>query len=96
MAGRVGVQIVPPNCILAEGRDEREMRFSLLRAKSRRERERPRPDARHANRYARRHERALHQNELSLPGSDQFQIDFRQDLGVEQRAMLGALAFAMA
>ena len=32
----------------------------------------------------------LRQNELRLPGADQLDIDFGQELGIEQRAMLGA------
>ena len=36
------------------------------------------------------HRAGFGQNQLRLPSPDQIDVDFRQKLGIEQRAMLGA------
>ena len=48
------------------------------------------PGLDHDSRFLNDHDATGGDVERRLPAADQFDIDFRQQLGVEQRAMLGA------
>ena len=83
-------QIIPPQSFLAQRRHEFAVRRAIGIAEARRKRHlafAPHRDAVAARAAARA---ALGQAELRLARADQLQIDLGQDLGVEQRAVLGA------
>ena len=66
------------------------MRVALLGAKAGHERHGSHLNDHRADRRADRVRTHFDQNELSLPGADQVEIDLRQEFGVEQGAVLGA------
>ena len=66
------------------------MGLALALREPRRQRLRSDPDRDHGRGGAGRAAAGFDQDELRLPGADQLKIDLGQDLGVEQRAMLGA------
>jgi hypothetical protein len=66
------------------------MRFAFVRREPGRERRRTRANDGDAGLHAGGSGTGLDQNELRLAGPDQLEIDLGQDLGVEQRPMLGA------
>ena len=83
-------QIIPPQRILAQRRDEFAVRRAFRIGEARRQRHgalAPHCDAAARVAAARA---ALGEAELRLARADQLQIDLGQDLGVEQRAVLGA------
>src|SRR5205823_8549815 len=89
-AARRQLQILAPDCCLPEGRDKGEMRVALLGAQPGHERRRSHPNDHGADGPANRLGTDFDENELSLPGADQVEIDLCQQLGVEQGAVFGA------
>ena len=81
---------MPPDRALAQRRNEGDVRLAFVRGQARRERLRPQADERGSGLHAHGGAAGFDQNELRLPGADQFNIDLGQDFGIEQRAVLGA------
>ncbi len=87
---RSSAEIVPPDRAFAERGDEGDVGFALLWCEPRRQRLRSHPDD---GRYDLRPARvvvAFDQDQLRLARADQLDIDLSQDLGIQQRAVLGA------